>query len=148
MYFWLLVAHSIWRWVVILAGVAAVACASYAWHRHRTWYGLSAILGRLFSIAVDIQVLIGAALYLVFSPETTVAMRIDGAAPRGSDIAFIGTTHALVMIAVLVAVHLSGVIVRRGRNDSARLRRGVLCYGLTLLMLLAGVPWWRPWLRL
>ena len=148
MYRWLLVAHSIWRWAVILAGVAAVACASYAWHRGRTRYGPCAIFGRLFAIAVDIQVLIGAALYLVFSPMTNIAMRINGAAPPGTDIAFFGTTHALVMIGVLVAVHVSAVIVRRGHNDAARLRRSALCYGLTLLILLAGVPWWRPWLRL
>ena len=148
MYRWLLIAHSIWRWAVILAGVAAVVCAAWAWHRRRTCYGQCAILGRLFAIAVDIQVLIGAALYLMFSPMTTIVMRINGAAPRGTDLAFIGSTHALIMIAVLVAVHVSAVIVRRGHNDAARLRRSVLCYGLTLLVLLAGVPWWRPWLRL
>jgi hypothetical protein len=148
MYRWLLIAHSIWRWAVILAGVTAVLCAAWGWQRRRTCYAQCAILGRLFAIAVDIQVLIGAALYLLFSPMTTIVLRINGATPRGTELAFIGSTHALIMIAVLVAVHLSAVIVRRGANDAARLRRSVLCYGLTLLLLLTGVPWWRPWLRL
>jgi hypothetical protein len=148
MYRWLLVAHGIWRWAVIFAGVAAVACAWRAWQRRSTSFGPCAIFGRLFSIAVDIQVLMGAALYLVFSPMTNVAMRINGTASSGTDMGFIGTTHALIMVAVLVAVHLSAVIVRRGHDDTARLRRSVLCYGLTLLLLLIAVPWWRPWLRL
>ena len=148
MYRWLLVAHGIWRWAVIFAGIAAVACASRGWLRRSTIFGPCAVFGRLFGIAVDIQVLMGAALYLVFSPMTNVAMRINGAAASGTDMAFIGTTHALIMVAVLVAVHLSAVIVRRGRDDAARLRRSALCYGLTLLLLLVAIPWWRPWLRL
>jgi hypothetical protein len=48
----------------------------------------------------------------------------------------------------LVAVHLSAVFIRRGVGDRQRLNRSVLCYGLTLAVLLAGVPWWRPWWRL
>ena len=74
-------------------------------------------------------------------------MIVAGVAATGTDMAFFGATHALVMNAVLVAVHLLAVIVRRGHNDVARLRRSVLYYGLTLL-LLAGVAWWRPWRRL
>jgi hypothetical protein len=148
MYRWLLVAHGIWRWAAILAGVAAVACASWAWLRRSAFSGPCAVSGRLFGIAVDIQVLLGAALYLVFSPMTTVAMSVNGAAPAGTDMAFIGSTHALAMVGVLFAVHLSAVFARRGRDDAARVRRSVLCYGLTLALLLAAVPWWRPWLRL
>src|SRR5665213_4432425 len=148
MYRWLLIAHGLWRWAVILAGVAAVCSALWGWRRGQPWHGPATLCGRLFGVAVDIQVLMGAALYLVFSPMTTVALSVNGAAPSGTDMAFFGATHALIMIAVLFAVHLSAVFVRRGRNDAARLRRSVLCYGLTLLLLLAGVPCWRPWLRL
>jgi hypothetical protein len=148
MYRWLLSAHGLWRWPVIVAGVAAVGSALWAWRWRQPWHGAPALCGRLFGVAVDIQVLMGAALYLVFSPMTTIALRVNGVAATGTDMAFFGTTHALVMIAVLVAVHLSAVIVRRGYNDAARVRRSVLCYGLTLVLLLAGVPWWRPWLRL
>jgi len=148
MYRWLLIAHGTWRWVVILAGVAAVASALYALLRRAPWAPRSALLGRLFGIAVDVQVLLGAALYLVFSPMTTVAMSINGTAPVGSDMQFIGVTHALIMLGILVAVHLSAVFIRRGVGDRQRLNRSVLCYGLTLAVLLAGVPWWRPWWRL
>jgi hypothetical protein len=148
MYRWLLIAHSLWRWVVILAGGAAVASAMWSWWRRELWNGPSTILGRLFGVTVDIQVLMGAALYLVFSPMTTVAMSVNAAASRGTDMRFFGVTHAVIMLAVLFAVHLSAVFVRRGHNDAGRLRRSVLCYGLTLLLLLVGVPWWRPWLRL
>lgn len=148
MYRWLLIAHGTWRWVVILAGVAATASALHALLRRLSWQPLSALLGRLFGISVDVQVLLGAALYLVFSPITTVAMRVNGAAQVGSDIQFIGVTHALIMLGTLVAVHLSAVFIRRGAGDRQRLRRSALCYGLTLCLLLAGVPWWRPWWRL
>jgi hypothetical protein len=51
------------------------------------------------------------------------------------------------MVLALLAVHVSAVIIRKGSGDTARQRRAAVCYGLTLMILLSGIPWWRPWLR-
>jgi hypothetical protein len=144
MYRGLLITHNLFRWVVILAGVAAVASATWSLVRRQDYGPRHASLGRAFVITVDIQVVMGAALYALFSPLTTVAMDLGITPPPGSEMHFFSVTHVQIMAAVLVGVHLSAVIIRRGHGGIARLRRNVLCYGLTLALLLFGVPWWRP----
>lgn len=74
MYPWVLAAHGAWRWIVLLAGAAATGSALYGLWRTTPWQPTGALCGRLFVIAVDIQVLLGAALYLVFSPLTTLGL--------------------------------------------------------------------------
>jgi hypothetical protein len=139
MYVFVLIAHGAWRWVVLAAGAAAVASALRALSTHSPWQPLAARCGRVFGIAVDIQALMGASLYFLLSPLTT--------GPAGTD-PYFGVTHAATMAGALLAVHASAWLIKRGRSDPARLRRAALCYGLTFLILLGGIPWWRPLLRL
>jgi hypothetical protein len=148
MYRWVLILHGTWRWVVVLGGLAAVGSALYGlWYR-TGWQPIGALCGRLFGIAVDIQVLLGAALYFVFSPLTTPGLSAAGEGSAASDLNFFSTRHGVVMTLALVAVHLSAVWIRRGRDDASHQRRAALCYGLTWLLLCSAIPWWRPWLRL
>ena len=148
MYRWLLIMHNTWRWVVVLGGLAAVGSALYGLRQRTGWQPAGALCGRLFGIAVDIQVLLGAALYLVYSPLTIQGLSAAGEGSASSDLNFFSTRHAVVMLLVLIAVHLSAVLIRRGRDDASRQRRAAVCYGLTWLLLCSAIPWWRPWLRL
>jgi hypothetical protein len=103
--------------------------------------------GRLFGIAVDIQFLMGASLYLIFSPLTNTALNLADSLPEGSDLKFFGVYHGIIMTVVFFDVHLSAVLIRRGKTDATKHRRSVLLYGQTLLAILCTIPWWRPLLR-
>jgi hypothetical protein len=143
---YLLLVHGAWRWAVLGLGVAAVALALCGLLQKLSWEPRTALMARLFAIAVDSQVLMGAALYLTLRPLTTVALKeVD--APVSSD-HFIGLDHAAVMTAALIVVHVGAVKVRRASSDAARHRRALLSYGLALLLIVIGMPWWRPLLRL
>jgi hypothetical protein len=148
MYGWVLMAHGTWRWVVVIAGMVAVTDALRRIALALPWEPGGARPGRLFGIAVDIQVAMGAVLYLALSPLTTLAPGLSGAANSGSEANFFAATHAAVMGAAFICVHIAAVMVRRGRDDVARRRRAALGYGITLGLILAGIPWWRPWIRL
>jgi hypothetical protein len=90
----------------------------------------------------------GAALYLLISPLTNVVVSTATTAlPLGSEAHFFAVLHPVIMVAALIAVHISSVVVRRGRTDVARQRRSIICYCITLSFITAGLPWWRPWLR-
>jgi hypothetical protein len=147
MYSGLLVAHGLFRWVVIFAGVAAVGSAIWSLLRQELYEQRHAALGRLFVITVDVQVAMGATLYALFSPLTTLALDQGIAAPPGSEVHFFSSTHWQVMSVVLVCAHVSTALIRRAHGSEARLRRCAVCYGATLAVLIAGVPWWRPLLR-
>lgn len=148
MYAAVLVAHGLWRWVVLGAGVAAIVSALQGRGAGAPWQTAAAPYGRFFGIAVDIQVLMGAALFFVLSPLTTEAVNAAVGMPAGSELRYFGALHALIMAAVLIDVHVSAVFIRRAAGDAARYRRSVLLYGITLVLLIAGIPWWRPLLRL
>jgi hypothetical protein len=148
MYGWVLTAHGAWRWVVVIAGIVAVTDALRGIVLAKPWEPGGTWPGRLFGIAVDIQVAMGAVLYLALSPLTTLTPGLSGAANTGGETMFFAVTHAAVMGAAFVCVHIAAVMVRRGRGDVARRRRAALLYGLTLGLILVGIPWWRPWIRL
>jgi len=147
-YRWVLVAHSDWRWVVLISGFATVFGAAVRLAERQPWAPAGARISRFFGISVDIQVLMGAALYLLLSPLSTVVLCGTGVPlPRGSDAHFFAAVHPAIMLGAFVAVHISSVIVRRARSDAGHQRRALIFYGITLLIILAGIPWWRPWLR-
>jgi hypothetical protein len=143
----ILLLHGLWRWVVILAGAAALATAALGLSGSAPWQTGAGRFARLFGIALDVQVLMGASLYLLFSPLTNEVQRVGGDVGPDSDAHFFGARHALIMSCAFISVHVAAVLVRRTQSDAAKHRRALLLYGLTLLLVLAGIPWWRPLLR-
>lgn len=146
MYGYILTAHGLWRWVVILAGLLTVGDAI---KRSRRTHGLAPgrPYARFFSIALDIQVLMGVALYMFFSPFTSAAYNSVNV-PQAPQVVFIAEYHVAFMFTAFLCVHLASPLIRRARTDVGRQRLGVACYGVTLLLILVGVPWWRPLLRI
>jgi hypothetical protein len=147
MYGIVLLLHGLWRWVVIFAGAAALASAALGLSSGAPWQTGAGRFARLFGIAIDVQVLMGAALYLLFSPLTNDVQRVGGGVAPDSDAHFFGARHALLMTGAFILVHVSAVLIRRTVPDAAKHRRALPLYGLTLLLVLAGIPWWRPLAR-
>jgi len=148
MYGIVLLLHGLWRWIVILAGAATLATSALGLARQVPWQAGAGRFARLFGIALDVQVLMGASLYLVFSPLTNEVQRVAGDLGPGSDVHFFAARHALIMTCAFISVHAAAVLVRRTTGDVAKHRRALPLYGLTLLLVLAGIPWWRPLARL
>ncbi len=147
MYPYILIAHGWWRWAVILAGAAAIARAVRGLWCNTPWTDSAALYGKLFGRAVDIQFLMGASLYLVFSPMTNEALNVHEGLPAGSELRFFAVYHGLIMTVAFLDVHVSAVFIRRGDCDSAKYRRTIILYGQTLLIILCTIPWWRPLFR-
>jgi hypothetical protein len=147
MYPTVLTVHSILRWVVVILGVWAVA--SVLPSRLRDGRPATSLPGLLFSIALDVQMLLGLLLYVALSPITTAAMQGMGAAMKNGGWRFWSVEHPAMMIAAVVCAHVG----RPRRGTSLPGKRAVLAYGLALLAILAATPWpfmsqGRPWIRL
>ena len=142
MYPYVLIAHNTWRWVVLGLGLLLLIAVVRGLREQTPWGTGVALKARLFAIAVDLQLLGGAALYLGLNPLTTAERSNAGSLQAGSAQHFVGLTHALVM------VHVAAVLVRKAGNDVTRHRLAMGLYGPALLIIIAGTPWWRPLLRL
>ena len=131
--------HSWLRWGVILLGVLAVVRALGAL-RARRWTPADDRAGGLFTIAFDVQFLVGLILYFALSPLTKQAMQHMDVAMRTGSIRYWAVEHPFGMVAALVLAHVGRVMVRRV-PEAKKARTAVIFFALALLLGLALTPW-------
>ena len=141
MYSPLLFLHSWLRWVVLLTGIFAVVKAVGGMNGKRAWAPADARAGLFFIISCDLQLLIGLALYLVFSPTVQAAFGNIGAAMRNPEYRFYVVEHLLGMIVAIALAHVGRTRSKKAATDGARFKSAVIFYGLALLIMLASIPW-------
>ena len=74
--------HSYLRWAVVIIGIIALLIAWAGVLSRGRWTPQQVTLGRLATMAVDTQALVGVLLYAWLSPLTTSAFRDMGAAMK------------------------------------------------------------------
>src|SRR5680860_345299 len=132
MYTGILDLHNVLRWAVVVLGVIAII-AALAGSR---WTPQQASLGRWFSIALDVQVLIGLVLYFV-SPLVQNALQDFGAAMGDSTLRFFALEHGLIMLVAAALVHIG---VSRGRKTDNP-RQALIFYLLGAAAIAYAIPW-------
>lgn len=153
MYAVLLTLHSLIRWVVVLAALAALVRAIGGLSGRQAWSALDQRLGIIFTSAMDTQLLIGLLLYFFFSPITTAALRDMGGAMAQAGARFFAVEHWLLMLVALVVAHIGWARAKKASSDSAKFRQIAIFFGLAIVIVLLAIPWpfsatARPWLRL
>jgi hypothetical protein len=128
----LLAFHGLFRWVVLAAAVAAIFVAFSGWSGTKPASANLRRFGVIFVIAMDIELLIGLLLYFGASPVLRSAL----------------ASHTMLMLLAVICAHVGGALSRKGRTDLMRYRGAVIAYTISLLVMLAGIPWWRPLLGL
>jgi hypothetical protein len=144
MYSVVLFLHSWNRWLTLALGVAAFVSAL----RDR-----STLTGRprgsrwdtFLMASVDLQVLLGLLLYLGLSPLTRAALADFASAVRTPSLRFWALDHAVLMFGAVLLVRLGRVLPMSAKTAHGRRRRRLICFGLALLVMLAGIPWPGLW---
>jgi hypothetical protein len=138
MYSGTLLLHSWLRWAVIVLGIVAFLRALGA--GGRAWTAADDKPGLWFTIALDVQFLIGLALYLFISPNTTAALHDVGASMHVASVRFWLVEHPFGMIVALILAHV-GRIRTRGAAADRKGRAAAIFYGLALAIILLTQPW-------
>jgi hypothetical protein len=150
MYNFMLMLHSIFRWLVVLAALAAAGKACIGWLGKHSWTRLDDRLGFFFTLGMDLQVLIGVILYFV-SPLIHQAFGNLSAAMADSSVRFFTFFHWLLILVAVALAHMGRSRSRKAQGDAGKFRTAALFYGLSILVLLIAIPWpfdlGRPWLR-
>ena len=134
MYELILTAHSWLRWVALIAGLMAVVMASTASPRADRW-------GLILVIALDIQLLLGFALYLVLSPNTKAIFENFGAAMRDPVARYWAVEHISLMLFAIVMAHVGRVLARKAKSPAAKRKRLLVCFVLSTIAMIAATPW-------
>jgi hypothetical protein len=137
MYSFVLVLHSWLRWIAIAAGVGATAAAASS----PPAGGGSERPGLLFTISMDVQMLLGLLLYAFLSPNTAAVFKDFGAAMRDPVARFWAVEHVTIMLAAVVLAHLGRVLAKKAATPGARRTRLLICFALSTLLMIAGTPW-------
>jgi hypothetical protein len=138
----LLIIHSYLRWLVLLAGLLAVAKA-VSGYSGKTAYGPADLgISRIFVGLLDLQFLLGLVLYFV-SPLTSGAMKNMAAAMQDAHVRFFVAEHPAMMVLALVVAHAANVWARKSPTDRGKFQRSALGFALALGLIVAGIPWFR-----
>ncbi len=136
MYDFALDLHSWLRWAALIGGLVATLAAFTG--------GASGKADRwalVFMIIMDIQLLFGLALYLALSPTTAAIFGDFGAAMRDPVARFWAVEHVSIMLLAVVMAHIGRVLARKARTPEARRKRMLICFSLSVLLMIAGIPW-------
>lgn len=147
MYLLTLSLHNVLRWAVLIAAVLVLVQTLPGWSGRKAWTPADRRAGAVFTGLMDLQLLVGLALYLGVSPLMRTVLGNFGAALKNSEGRFFAVEHITVMLLAVVFAHLGGVLSRNAATDQAKFRRAAVWYGLSLVAMLALIPWWRPLLR-
>ena len=102
----------------------------------------------IYVIAIDIEFLTGPVLFFGASPITREALANMGEAMKSQQSRFFTVEHTVLMLLAVICAHVGGALVRKGRTQLMKYRGAAIAYVISLLLILSGIPWWRPLLRL
>jgi hypothetical protein len=143
----LLALHGLLRWVALAAALAAIFVSLSGWSGTRPAGTNLRLFSVIFVIVMDIELLIGLLLFFGASPITRAALSDFGAAMKEHESRFFTVEHTTFMLLAVICAHIGGALSRKGRTDRAKHRGAAVAYILSMLLMLAGIPWWRPLLR-
>ena len=141
MYTGLLHTHNMFRWLVLITLVLAVIFAFTGWFGKTGWTKKDKLTGLLLTIFMDIQFLIGIILYAFVSPITKAAFTDFGAAMKNADLRFYAVEHILMMVIALALVHIGRSKSKKTKTSVKQHRIAAIFYSLSLILILAAIPW-------
>jgi hypothetical protein len=138
--------HNLFRWLVLIAAAWALLRAWSGWLGKRVWASADRLAGLIFSISIDVQLLLGLVLVFV-SPLAKSFFTDSAAAMKVPDIRFFAVEHVPLMVVSAIIIHVVSAIASRAPTDIEKFRRAALGQTLAVLLILVAIPWWRPLLR-
>lgn len=140
MYPLVLILHSWMRWVAIAAGVAAMG-ASVAGRPSGDALARSDRWGLIFTIALDVQFLLGLLLYFFVSPNMQAILGDFAASMRDPVARFWAVEHLSLMLFAVAIAHVGRVLARKASTPAQARTRRLVCFGLATVAMIAATPW-------
>lgn len=136
--FWL---HSWWRWVVLIAAVAAIVKAFIGWFGRQKWQDLDDRLGLLYPVTFDMQFLLGLVVY-IGSFTSAHIVRWYRLTDGSVSIMRLSMEHVLVMIIALVIVHVARSRARKAPEAIVKHRTTAIGFAISLILVIVSLPTW------
>jgi hypothetical protein len=141
MYSAFLLVHSLLRWVVVIAGLVVVARAIGGVTSRRDWRPGDTAGVRWFSIALDVQFLIGLLLYVWLSPFIRDAWADMAATMRNAPLRFFAVEHVTGMVIGIVLAHVGKSKIGKAVDAAQKHKLALIFFSLAMVVILLSIPW-------
>jgi hypothetical protein len=141
MYSAFLLIHSLLRWVVVIAGLIVLARAVTGLTSRRDWGRSDSASLRVFSIALDVQFLIGLLLYVWLSPFIRDAWADLAATMRNAPLRFFTVEHTTGMIIGIALAHVGKSKIGKAADAAQKHKLAAVFIGLAMVAILLSIPW-------
>jgi hypothetical protein len=135
--------HNLTRWVVLAGGLYAIFLSLRGLLTRAAWTAQEKRAGLIFTTALNVQLLIGLLLYLV-SPFMQALLQNVSEAMRNDRARFFLIEHLTIMVFAIIAAQLGYSLAKRASTDRAKFMRSSIGYTLAGILIIIGIPWWRP----
>lgn len=147
MYNFLVFIHSYLRWAILILAIWALYSAYMGLIRKRDWTEADRRPGSLFTLVMSIQLLVGLLVYFYPGGLVLVALSNIENAMGVSNLRFFVVEHLVVMIIAIAFAHIGTARAKRAASAVAKYRQSAIWYTLSMIALLAGIPWDRAMFR-
>jgi hypothetical protein len=147
MYTFVLSTHNIVRWLVLIVGVAAIVMAFIGWFGKKSWSNADDKIGLSYIILMDVNLLLGLLLYIFLSPITKAAFANFGTAMGVTELRFFAVEHILGMVVAVILAHVGRALSKKASESVKKYRAAAIWYTVSILVILAMIPWDRPFWR-
>lgn len=137
----LLEAHSGFRWLVLVLVIVLIARSLTGLFNSGKYQKIDNILAASFVGIMHLQLVIGLVLYFFLSPMTNIAFKDFGGAMKDSELRFWAVEHFAVMLLAIIAAQAGRSISKKANDHSVKFRFQAIFFGVSLLLMLFGIPW-------
>ncbi len=135
--------HSYFRWLVLVSLLFTFYKIATAYREKQSFGPTEKKFHLVSMILMDIQFLIGMILYFQ-SPLVKALFADFKTGVKEKEIRFFGMEHLFSMILVLVVIHIANVFSKKEIDPALKIRKMFFFYLGILVILLSGIPWFRP----
>ncbi len=153
MYANLIVLHSLVRWLVLGALLYSIYRAYRGWLLAKLFTTHDNSTRHWTATIAHIQLILGIWLYFI-SPLVAYFLRNFSDAVHLREIRFFGMEHSLMMLTAIIILTIGSAKAKRKQTDQAKFKTMAVWFTMTLLIILANIPWSfsplvsRPYFRL
>jgi hypothetical protein len=139
-FIFLLYAHSLLRWLVVVSLLYTLFRAARGYYRHTAFTAADNSARHITATIVHLQLLLGMLLYWQ-SPVTAYFRQYTANAMHTPDMLFFGLVHAVLMLAAVVMVTLGSAFAKRQATDHHRFKTLLIWYLIAFILIVIAIPW-------
>ncbi|RDV40062.1 hypothetical protein DV096_05755 [Bradymonadaceae bacterium TMQ3] len=135
--------HNVFRWVALIAAFAAVGTAWQGVLSKRAYTRGDRLRSVALVASMHTQLLLGLVLYGL-SPIVRSGFADMSTAMSTRGIRFFVVEHIFLMIVAVAVIQAGSIMAKKADDDAKKHKRGAIFYTVGLLLVLGGIPWFRP----